>query len=532
MAEGNTSLITGWRQGLNWKNFFTCTSLAMALLSWGYFAGIIATTATKTSFLRYMDLIDEDGNNTPGSAEKLGAMSSIFQGGGILGVIVFGLMADHIGRKWSVIICAGLGVISQAILAGSVNITMFLTLRFFVGASGYGFMPVLSAYIAELAPAAMRGLYVGMCGATCALGFALSSYMGVAFWSTNDAVQWRVPLGLGAIIPLILGILYLWFPESPRFRLMQGRREEALAIVMSQHGQHGHADFARAEFFQMEKQAQMDMEQDASWSLFLFKASVRRRCIITCALAMFAQSTGNLVVQNFGQQILTSLGYGVYQQLCFQAGWITVSPVFNIIGSFAADYFGRRPLLMTGLGLCMTWLSIHTAMVATYAGDGTNAAGLSVAVAMFFLFNASYALAGDVSVFIIVGEIFPNHLRGRGATIAFISTTLTNLIYLQAAPTGLRNIGWKFFLLFIAITFCGILYVYFFVPETKGIALEELAEIFGEDVAVHARDIHVDHNKVQLDQEAADGSITTEVVVDSVKEEKGAMHTENVAAVP
>lgn len=371
-------------------------------------------------------------------------------------------MADHIGRKWTVIICAVLGVVSQAILAGSVNITMFLALRFFVGAAGYGFMPVLSAYIAELAPAAMRGLYVGMCGATCALGFALSSYMGVAFWVTDNAVQWRVPLGLGAIIPLICGIIYLWVPESPRFRLMQGRRDEALAIVMSQHGRNGHEDFARAEFFQMERQAQMDMEQDSSWSLFLFKPSVRRRCIIVCALAMFAQSTGNLVVQNYvsgslafeafvaddcqGQQVLTSLNYSEYSQLCFQAGWITVSPIFNVIGSFAADYYGRRPLLMTGFGLCMTWLSIHTAMVALYAGDGTNSAGLATAVAMFFLFNASYALAGDVGVFIIVGEIFPNHLRGRGATIAFISTTLTNLIYLQVAPTGLRNVGWKFFL--------------------------------------------------------------------------------------
>jgi hypothetical protein len=205
---------------------------------------------------------------------------------------------------------------------------------------------------------------------------------------------------------------------------------------------------------------------------------------------------------------------------------------------------------MTGLTLCMTWLSIHTAMVALYAEAGTNTAGLATAVAMFFLFNASYALAGDVGVFIIVGEIFPNHLRGRGAAIAFVSTTFVNLIYLQVAPTGLRNVGWKFFLvslppsdcnirrqlrtdtcflckLFICLTFCGILYVYFFVPETKGIALEELAEIFGEEIAVHAKDIHVDHNQVQLDQKAADGTVHTEVVMD---DEKHTVHSECVPA--
>lgn len=217
----------------------------------------------------------------------------------MLGVIIFGMLGDKIGRKWTVISCAFLAFVTQAILAGSFNMNMFLTLRLFVGLASYGFMPVLSAYIAELAPAAARGVYVGMCGTTCALGFCLASYMGVAFWSVDAAVQWRVPIALGAAIPLICGIIYCWLPESPRYRLMQGRKEEALAIVMSQHGVDGHEDFARAEFFQMEQQALLDLEQDNSWSLFLTKASVRRRCIIVVALAFFAQSTGNLVVQNF-----------------------------------------------------------------------------------------------------------------------------------------------------------------------------------------------------------------------------------------
>lgn len=79
MASQDKSLITSWRNTFNWKNFFTCTSLSMALLTWGYYAGIIATTVTKASFSSYMELIDAEGHPTPGSADKLGAMSSIFQ---------------------------------------------------------------------------------------------------------------------------------------------------------------------------------------------------------------------------------------------------------------------------------------------------------------------------------------------------------------------------------------------------------------------------------------------------------------------
>lgn len=85
--------------------------------------------------------------------------------------------------------------------------------------------------------------------------------------------------------------------------------------------------------------------------------------------------------------------------------------------------------------------------------------------------------------------------------------------------------------LFIALDVCGILYVYFFVPETKGVALEELAEVFGEEVAVHAKDVHVDHEKVQFDQYAADadGTVKTKTVVDNITDAKGPVHMENIA---
>ena len=79
MAAEKSTLITGLRKGLNWKNFFTCTALAMALLTWGYYAGIVATTVTKRTFLAYMDMIDGSGLLTADAANQLGAMSSIFQ---------------------------------------------------------------------------------------------------------------------------------------------------------------------------------------------------------------------------------------------------------------------------------------------------------------------------------------------------------------------------------------------------------------------------------------------------------------------
>lgn len=176
---------------------------------------------------------------------------------------------------------------------------MFIAMRFFTGAAGFAFLTVLCVYCAELAPAALRGLYIGFNGALCAMGFALATYFGVAFFYVPDEVQWRAPFALGTVLPIILTVGYVFVPESPRHLLMEGKREASFKVMMSQHGRNGHDDFARAEFYQMERQAELDMDQDASWKSFFNKKSIRQRAMIVSGVAFLSQSTGNLVINAY-----------------------------------------------------------------------------------------------------------------------------------------------------------------------------------------------------------------------------------------
>jgi MFS family permease len=311
-----SGIITSGRQSFNLLNFGTCFLLSLGSFVYGYFAGIIGTTLTKASFLSYMHLIDAQGRPTPNAPGLIGATTGVFQvrlfvlkkllahveryqAGGVFGIILSGYLADKIGRKPTAIYNGILGIIASALITASQNVGMFIVLRFFTGASGFGFLTVMTVYCAELAPAALRGLYVGLNGAVCAFGFAVSSYFGVAFFNVSDTVQWRVPLALGTVFPLVVTIAYIFVPESPRHLLMQGRKEASLKVILSQHGRNGHEDFARAEFFQMEKQAELDLNNDASWKQFYSKPSVRRRVMIAAALAFLSQSTGNLVINNY-----------------------------------------------------------------------------------------------------------------------------------------------------------------------------------------------------------------------------------------
>lgn len=122
-----------------------------------------------------------------------------------------------------------------------------------------------------------------------------------------------------------------------------------------------------------------------------------------------------------------------------------------------------------------------------------NVAGLRAGVAFAYLFLAFYSVGIDVAGVVFYSELFPNHVRTKGIALSIATIALTSLVYLQAAQTAFQNIGWKYWLVFIIITFLGTIWTYFFLPETKGIPLEEMSALFGDadDVAVFAGDSHL-----------------------------------------
>lgn len=113
-------------------------------------------------------------------------------------------------------------------------------------------------------------------------------------------IQWRVPLSLGVLFPLIELISIYWVPESPRYLLLNGRPEEGLATMIQQHINDGdNQDLVRVEFYQMQQQAELDKKFDSSWIFLFKKRTYRKRAIIIILMVFIGQSSGNLVIQNY-----------------------------------------------------------------------------------------------------------------------------------------------------------------------------------------------------------------------------------------
>lgn len=181
-----------------------------------------------------------------------------------------------------------------------------------------------------------------------------------------------------------------------------------------------------------------------------------------------------------------------------------------MVAIFIIDRFPRNRLVFFGSVCVTTCLVVEAALVANYpVGPNQNNGALKAAVAMTFLYIAFAQLFLDGTQYVYYAEMFPQHLRAKGMTLGMGAISLMNVMWLQVAPTAFEKISWKFYLCFIIPAYLFAIVCLFFYPNTKGLALEEIAALFGDEVQAEvyqvAQEVHiVDHEKgsdVLTDQE-------------------------------
>ncbi|KAK5061387.1 hypothetical protein LTR84_007929 [Exophiala bonariae] len=473
---------------LNWRSY-----------SYGYAASIIATTLGQPTFLMYMHLLDAEGVPAANASALSGTTVGLFCAGGCIGVLVSSWALDKFGRKPTMYALTALYILGGILVTAAQNIAMFIVARTIHGFAAVSFIATTSMYISELSQAETRGFFVGMTGVAIACGYTTASLMGLAFsYTTNPSVQWRTPLGI-CLVPAagLLVALYL-APESPRFLLTKGRTEEAWKIVSKLHYDptSENQEYVKEEFFQMKTQLEFDRTLDSSWIHLFRKPSYRRRTLMACLVTFLGQTTAVLVAAAYGPSLYAALGFNVKQSLILQCGWIAGSIPASLTGAIMCDRFGRKPFIMTGFVGCIVSLSLLAAMQAVYAPSGTNKVGLGWAVAALYMIVIFYCLGVESCGAPFYTEIFPTHIRAKGVCFCVFVNSLANLLYLEAAPTALQNIGWKFLLVFIVVLSLGSVLYWLWIPETRSVPLEELAAIFGDadEVKLYSSELTVDSN--------------------------------------
>jgi SP family sugar:H+ symporter-like MFS transporter len=425
------------------------------------------------------------------SAFDLGALGIGVNVGAILlgsaiGAFGAGRLADAIGRRKVMMLAAILFLVS-AFLAGAANGSAMFIIARIIGGLGVGAASVISpVYISEVTPAEVRGrlssiqqvmIITGLTGAFVA-NFALARYAGSStdpLWL--DYPAWRWMFWLQAIPAALYFLALLLIPESPRWLMIKGRKDEARAVLARLFGP------AAAD----EKAAEIDASLAADHhkprlSDLVDKATGRIRPLVWTGigLAVFQQFVGINVVFYYGATLWQAVGFSEDQslQINILSGALSIGGCLLTIA--LVDKIGRRPLLLFGSLSMAAALAVVAWAFSTAVTDASGAVSLPgnnglIALIAANLYTVFFNMSWGPIMWVMLGEMFPNQIRGSGLAVAGFAQWTANAIVSVSFPTLAVSPG-------LAVTYVGYalfsLVSFFFVKamvrETKGLELEEM----------------------------------------------------------
>ena len=451
---------------LNLRYLWTI-SLVAALggLLFGYDWVVIG--GAKPFFERYFNLDTESLKGWANSCALIGCL---------VGALAAGAVSDRFGRKRLLVLAAVLFAVTSLGNALAHSFSSFVAWRM-LGGAAIGLASGLSPlYIAEVAPASMRGRLVSVNQLTIVIGILLAQLVN---WSlvrhlpvgaTNDFIasswfgqmSWRWMFGLTAIPSVLFFIGMAVVPESPRWLMKNQRPVEARAIL----AKIGGAEYADAAMVDIEETlatetAKVDFRE-------LLEPRLIPVLVLGVTLAVFQQWCGINVIFNYAEEIFKAAGYDISSVLSNIAWTGSVNLVFSFVALGTVDRFGRRPLMLVGsIGLAV----IYTAMGICYANGVTGLPVLLLVLAAIGCYSMSLAPV----TWVIISEIFPNRIRGAAMSVAVSSLWIACFILTYTFPMLNKALGAHgTFWLYAAICVLGYFFIRWRLPETKGKSLEQI----------------------------------------------------------
>lgn len=395
--------------------------------------------------------------------------------GAILGAFMAGGLSDRWGRRPILKIAAALFFIS-ALFSAIPPTFFYLILARLVGGIGVGMASVLSPlYISEISPAKVRGRLVALYQLSIVVGILLAYFSnwyligGQGTELSSVEVDWMTKIfstevwrGMFAaeMIPSGLFFILLFFiPESPRWLMNKGRQAQGWAIL-----QQINPSVKREEIRSSENrdQAKMSLRQ-------LLKPGWRQALAVGIGLSVFGQFTGVNIVIYYGPSILESAGWAMDGALQFQVLIGLINLIFTLLALTQIDRWGRRPLLIGGM------ISVFLTLCGIGFTIGMSDDSAMITVILLCMYIASLALSINAVIWVLIGEIYPTAIRGQAMSIATFANWGTNFAAAFLFPWYVSQVGMSNgFYTFAAFCFVAIFFFYRWVPETKGLTLEEI----------------------------------------------------------
>ena len=433
----------------------------------------ISLTAALAGFIFGFDMVVISGADK--AIQELWHTSPWFHGffimsmalwGTVIGSIFGGAPTEKYGRKKILMIVGILFTISSIGSAIANDPYLFSFFRL-LGGIGIGISSVAApTYISEISSAQSRGRLVAMYQFNIVFGILIAYLSNYFLEGVNGENDWRLMLGIMTIPSLIYSLMVFGIPESPRWLISRKGDIAGAKLVMERLGLEGFDDLIKG-------QGGRDKVEGGSTQKFLDRKHFR---IIGLAfiIAFFNQVSGINFILYYAPRILAAAGLAEQESLLNSIAIGGTNLVFTFVGLYLIDRLGRKTLLLIGslgyiISLCMVSYAFY--------------ASAPPAFLLFFLlmFIASHAVGQGAVIWVFISEIFPNHIRAKGqalgASVHWVFAALITLVapvFIDDKEGVFKDNPWPIFAFFALMMFVQLIWVLTKVPETKGVALEDL----------------------------------------------------------
>ena len=375
--------------------------------------------------------------------------------GTAFGAALGNIPANKIGRKKTLIWIGVLFFITSIGAALSTNVYLFMFFRFLSGLSIGASSVVAPVYISEIAPPKYRGRMVLSFQLNVVSGILIAYFSNYLLQGVGGANDWRWMLGVVAIPSLIFSILMLFTPETPRWLVLFKKDDEAAKRVLALTGE-------ASDHLIEEIKASVSTLRES-----LFSRKFLKPLVLAFLIAAFNQLSGINAIIYFAPKVFEMAGIARNGALLSTVGIGVVNLIFTLSSWYLIDRYGRKSLMYIG--------SFGYIFSLTMIAVSFNAADHSPIVYYVFLFIASHAIGQGAVIWVFLSELFPNSVRASGTSFGCLTHWVFAALVAQVFPFFASNVpGAWIFGFFAFMMVLQLLYVWKMMPETKGIALENM----------------------------------------------------------
>ncbi|GLB04932.1 hypothetical protein AtubIFM57258_010958 [Aspergillus tubingensis] len=543
----------GWRGLLSSKKTFAIALFAsLGGFVYGYNQGMFSEILTMNSFIKATD------GYAARTGLKQGMLTSILELGAWVGTLLNGYLADAMGRRQTVVVAVVIFCVGVIVQACTKNAGYVFAGRFVTGLGVGNLSMIVPLYNAELAPPEIRGSLVAVQQLSITFGIMVSFWIGYGtnyIGGTGDGqsiAAWEIPVCIQVLPALILAAgMVLFMPQSPRHLMNQGRDEECLQTLARLRDAPTDDILVRIEYLEIKSLKMFEEEtakkkypqyQDGSFkSNFMIgfhdylslitNPSLFKRTSVACLIMLFQQWNGINAINYYAPQVFEGLELGGNTTSLLATGVAGIFEfVFTIPAVLWVDNIGRKKILLAGaIGMAVCHF-ICAGLIGSYEGTfGEHKSAGWATVAFVWIFIINFAYSWGPCAWIVVSEVFPLSMRAKGVSIGGSSNWLNNFGVGLATSPFIAASTYGTFIFFGCITVVGAVYVWFFVPETKGRTLEEMDELFGSE-GMAAEDEAL---RQQIDREIGlTALLQGEMIESTEKIPEKAVHADDVALAP